>query len=231
MRRSTEAAAAGVAGAMIGGLAALPTGFPVVGAVIAGANGAISGWRRIYPWRRPAGRWGFVLDSSWGLVGVTGGLLVHGLQAILKSAHYRSDLSERGGAHIYEGGFAWHPTFTVTTGNVISNAGAKHGVDLTTPQGVRTWEFLRNHEMLHVWQGRWFGPFFPLLYAVWGALAPVVATKRWLRDRTDWWRLVVTAAYYNNPFETWAYRKDGYWPPHGADTRLAWKGRIPDSAN
>jgi len=228
LKRSTEATAAGVVGAVLGTLAGLPVGMPAIGAVVAGANGLISGWRRIYPWEKKAGLSGFLLDSTWGLVGVTGGLVVHGLQAVLPSARYRPDLSERSGAHVYEGGFAWHPKFTVTTGNVISNAGSHHGVDLSTPQGLRTWQFLQDHEMLHVWQGRWFGPLMPLVYGVWGLLAPLWAVKVWRKEKRDLWQLVVTAAYYNNPFETWAYRKDGYWPPAGADSRLAWKvkGRV-----
>ena len=39
---------------------------------------------------------------------------------------------------------------------------------------------------------------------------------------------MLTLAYYNNPFEYWAYRRDRYWPPAGADQSLAWKGDAQD---
>jgi hypothetical protein len=33
---------------------------------------------------------------------------------------------------------------------------------------------------------------------------------------------VETAAYYDNPFEYWAYRNDGRWEANGAHTALKW---------
>ena len=29
-------------------------------------------------------------------------------------------------------------------------------------------------------------------------------------------------AYYDNPFEYWAYNNDNNWPPSGADPSLRW---------
>ena len=40
--------------------------------------------------------------------------------------------------------------------------------------------------------------------------------------KEDWWSLVETAAYYDNPWEVWAYRAQGNWPPANANPKLLW---------
>ena len=51
----------------------------------------------------------------------------------------------------------------------------------------------------------------------------IVGTVVWLTDiDEDWWSLVQTAAYYDNPWEVWAYRAQGNWPPAGANPKLLW---------
>jgi hypothetical protein len=52
----------------------------------------------------------------------------------------------------------------------------------------------------------------------------IVGTAVWLTDTNeDWYSLVETAAYYDNPWEVWAYTNDNNWPPAGANPKLVWK--------
>jgi hypothetical protein len=39
-------------------------------------------------------------------------------------------------------------------------------------------------------------------------------------------RVVESCAYYLNPFEWWAYSRDGHWPPSGKVTGLGWRNPI-----
>ena len=71
---------------------------------------------------------------------------------------------------------------------------------------------------------RLFGPLYPISYVLWIVLGTVVGTLVWLVRRGSWWKTVDTIAYYDNPFETWAYRRDERWPHPGADAKLAWGG-------
>lgn len=225
MNRAGEAVLAGAGGAALGALAASPLGAGPVGAAVGAGNGVIGGWAGIYDWARPAGWTGFVLDSSWGLVGTAGALAVHGLQLLAPRRDYQTDLSQRRGYHVYgtgpfiKRGFAW------TVGNVVSNAGGRVGLEGRSARSVRRRRMVEVHERAHVWQSRWFGPVFPVLYLGWMAGGAVIGTLAWLRHRSGWYRLVETAAYYDNPFEVWAYRRDGHWPPGSADPRLLWGSR------
>ena len=36
-------------------------------------------------------------------------------------------------------------------------------------------------------------------------------------------RVVESCAYYLNPFEWWAYSRDGHWPPAGKVAGLGWR--------
>ncbi|MDH5373974.1 MAG: hypothetical protein OEX97_13605, partial [Acidimicrobiia bacterium] len=107
--RSIEATMASVGGAALGWLVGLPLGWAVPAAIVACVNGAVSGWRGIYPWRTTAGWIGFLLDSTWGLVGTTGSILFHVVQIVMPSGKYRSDLSRRRGRHVYAGGYRLKP--------------------------------------------------------------------------------------------------------------------------
>jgi hypothetical protein len=49
----------------------------------------------------------------------------------------------------------------------------------------------------------------------------IVGSIAWgFNSDRSWGDLVETAAYYDNPFEYWAYNKQGNWPPGGAKTPL-----------
>ena len=224
-RSATEAVVAGLAGAALGGATLTPVGLTPAGALVGGANGAISGWRQVYDWRCAAGVAAFVLDSTWGLIGTTIGVGVHAAQCIRSDAGYHDELSRRQGYHVYAGGVRLKRGFAVTWGNVISNAAGVRGLDPATAAGRGRRALIRRHEALHVWQSRLFGPLYPALYGGWfvaGAFAGLIAG---LARGRDVYKAVETLAYYNNPFEVWAYRRDGNWPPRGADESLTW-GRV-----
>jgi hypothetical protein len=224
-RSRNEALAAGIAGAALGGATLTPVGLTPVGALVGGANGAISGWRQIYDWRRPTGVAAFVLDSTWGLIGTAIGVSVHAAQRGRRDAGYHDELSRRQGHHVYAGGVRLKRGFAVTWGNVISNAAGTRGLDPSTAAGQSRRALIRRHESLHVWQNRIFGPLYPALYAGWFVAGATVGLVAGLSRGRDVYRAIETLAYYDNPFEVWAYRRDGKWPPRGADESLAWGAR------
>lgn len=225
-RSGPEAIAVGLAGAALSGLTTTPFGLTPLGAVVGGANGVISGWRQIYDWRRPGGVAGFVLDSTWGLAGTTIAVAVHAVQrARPDRGAYHDELSRRQGSHVYAGGVSLKRGYAVTWGNVISNAAGRRGLDPATPVGRRRREMIDTHERLHVWQSRAFGPFFPAIYASWFIAGSAVGLVAGLIRGRDVYRTMETLAYYDNPFEVWAYKRDGKWPPSGALEPLAWGAR------
>ena len=118
-----EAAAVGVGSALLGGLVLSPFGLAPVGAVIAGANGVISGWPGSTTGAALPGWAGAVLDATWGLVGITGSLVVHALSRLRGDPGYLPDLSRRQGRHVYRSGFSPRKRFAFTAGNTITNAG------------------------------------------------------------------------------------------------------------
>jgi len=191
--------------------------------VLAAANGAITGRTGVYDWRRLNGWVAFVADSTWALIGTAIALVLHIAQLFYRSPRYRFDLSLRANLHIYEGGFSMKPAYAFSTGNVVSNAGGNTGLD--GDRGKRRWTFIQNHEFLHVFQNRVFGPAFQLAYVGWMLVGLLWGLVAWARYRRGLGRLIETAAYFNNPFEYWAYRRDDYWPPKDADARIVWGAR------
>lgn len=193
---------------------------PVVGAaaaVVAALNGMISGWRRIYPWRLTAGVLGFVLDSTWAVIPTAGGLLAH-LGAVLRGdPGYDVSLSRRRNRHVYRRGVALKPGYALTVGNVVSGAG-----NLDSPRRRR---LITDHEYVHVWQGRWFGPLYLLLYGLWAGLGALAGIAVWFARgrRQPLGAMVESVAYYLNPFEWWAYSRDNLWPPPGKVQDLGYR--------
>ena len=226
-----EAAAVGLAGAVLTWsvlLAAgwVPTSVAGAGAVAAGLNGAISGARGVYQWRRPHGWVCWVLDSTWGLVGVAGGVLLHLANAFHPSSAYFDGMSRRTNRHVYEGGVTFRPGFAIAVGNVVSAGGGATGLRGESPRVMRRRRLVELHEGTHILQNRLFGPLYVLGYGAWmvlaGAAGLVIGP---VMDRRRWRSVVETLAYYDNPFELWAYRRDGYWPPGGAHPSFVWKAR------
>jgi len=188
--------------------------------VAAGLNGALGGFRQVYDWRSAAGWFAFAADSTWGLVGTTLGTLLHLVNVARPGATYRADLSQRRHRHWFDGGARLRPGFVWTLGNVVSSTPAGRA-----PAAEEQRRIVERHEDLHIWQNRIFGPLYPAVYAAWFALGLLVGTTIWVirRGKPSLFRLVETAAYYDNPFEFWAYMRDGRWEGNRADPVLKWR--------
>lgn len=212
-------ATAATLGWLVGGLL-----HPVVAAlmaVAAGVNGAVSGWRQVYDWRS---RWGvvaFVIDSTWAIVPVALGLLGHLVAAVCRLRSrppgYEPSLSRRQNRHVYRGGAHLQRGFAFTVGNVISSAG-----DVTR---ARRRKLITDHEAVHVWQARTFGPLYLVLYLLWVVVGAVFGVVVWLRRRRQepLGIVIESCSYYLNPFEWWAYSRDDLWPPPGLIPGFGWR--------
>jgi hypothetical protein len=216
--RLAEAISAGVTGAALGG--AVGSRFGGLGlplAVVAGANGVISGWRATYDWKSPQGLTAFVLDSTWGGVTTAAGVIANAVGMVQRDAGYSAALSERQNRHVYARGLQLRKGFATTFGNVVAGAG-----DLSRPRRAK---LVTDHENVHAWQARWFGPAYPVLYAGWLAGGAAAGAAVWATVRRDepLFKIVESCAYYLNPFEWWAYSRDDRWPPNGIVDRLGWK--------
>lgn len=207
-------AAATALGWFVGGLV-----HPIVGlvmAIIAALNGAISGWRQVYAWRSIRGWIAFVLDSTWGTLSVGVGQLVHVIGTLKGSPGFEPKLSRRQNCHVYRRGFTFKPGFALTVGNVISGAG-----DVDVP---RRCKLITDHEAVHVWQARWFGPLYLPFYGLWSLFGIIGGLFVWLRSgrKEKLGRAVESCSYYLNPYEWWAYSRDDLWPPPGKIKGVGW---------
>jgi RHS repeat-associated protein len=211
------------AGALLGsalggvGLTGLGTTLAGVGGAMGGLNGLLSGARAIYDWEHPSGYLAFLADSTWGLLGTSLGNVVQ-ICNIIGGAKFRDDLSHSQNRNVYENGIYIAKDDAFTQGNVISNAVA----------GGKTinMNLINNHESLHILQNRIFGPIFQAVYVAWMVGGFVVGSIFWL-FHTDhsYGDIIETATYFDNPWEYWAYKHQGYWQPKGQkgfDPIIAW---------
>ena len=207
-------------------------GLLVPAAVIGTLNGVIAGARHIYGWRRPRGALAFALDSTWALPMSAAALVPHLVAAVQSDAGYVPELSERADRHVYERGLRFRKGFAITIGNVVNHAG-------DVRRSARRMRLVTDHEHVHVWQGRWWGPLYPLLYIGWSLGGAVVGAAVWLVRRREepFAKVVETCSYYLNPFEWWAYSRDDHWPPAGIVADMGWSfpvvrpfGARPESA-
>lgn len=215
-----EAAVVGALGAAFASAAGAPVGLAVPFAVLGAVNGVITGWRRVYDWSCSNGLVAFTLDSTWALPMTTAGLGSQLLGVARGRPGYDVSLSRRANRMVFRRGFVPRRGFAITVGNVVSGAG-----DTSEPRRRR---LVSDHEDVHVWQARWFGPLYPLLYGGWmlvgGAVGMVVWLVRGRRERFA--KVVESCAYYLNPFEWWAYSRDDHWPPSGKVSGLGWRRPI-----
>ena len=204
-----EAVAVGAAGALLGGVTGALVGMPIPAAVVGGINGALSGARRIYDWRSATGRAAFVLDSSWALLSTAGGVAAHAVGRVRGAPGFSPELSERCNRHVLARGFQPRRGFAITIGNVVNGVGDVHH--------PRRAKLVTDHEDVHVWQARLFGPAYPVLYLGWMVGGGAVGAVGWVLRHRDqpFGRVVEAYAYYLNPFEWWAYSRDDHWPPKG----------------
>ncbi len=158
--------------------------FTVVGAT----NGWLAGIHGIYDWSAACGYLAFVADSTTGLVGTTVGVAVHVYNHLL--GFDLSPVSQRRNMFIYNQGLGL-PDYALTQGNVVSNLRAHYG--------------LLDHESLHVWQSRAFGPIFQAVYALWTVGGTVAGVVQSLLGYGSIDQNVVKLAYESNPWEVWAY--------------------------
>jgi hypothetical protein len=216
--RLVEAISAAAAGAALGGaVGSRVRGLGLPLAVVAGANGAISGWRATYDWKSPKGITAFVLDSTWAGLTSAAGLVANAVGMVQPNSGYSVALSERQNRHVYARGLQLRKGFATTFGNVVAGAG-----DLSRPRRAK---LVTDHENVHAWQARWFGPAYPALYAGWLAGGAAAGVGVWATVRRDerLFKVVESCAYYLNPFEWWAYSRDDHWPPSGIVEGLGWK--------
>ncbi|MGH8914343.1 MAG: hypothetical protein ACRDZM_07495 [Acidimicrobiia bacterium] len=224
--RPVEAIGVGLVGGALAGLVGWPLGIEILTAAVGVVNGLVSGWFGIYRLRYKRGWVALVLDSTWGLVGTTFGLGLHLINLFVPGAEYEAQLSNRRDRHVYSRGMTIRPGFTLSMGNVVSNAGGRVGLRGLAAPVARRRHFVTAHEELHVWQNRWFGPIFQIVYGSWLIVGAVVGALAWPFVGGKWWNAIETVAYYDNPFEFWAYSNDDYWPPRGVHPRLTWRRRV-----
>jgi hypothetical protein len=215
-----EAAATGAAGGALGGLALSVVGLGWVGAAVGAANGALGGWRATYAWRRPIGGLAFVLDSTWAFPLTAAALVTHGVAAVQPGrGGPLPGLGRRANRHVYARGFRLRRGFLVTIGNTV------HGAGDGATMSARRRRVVTDHEDVHIWQGRWFGPLYPVLYGGWLVAGGVAGAAVWATRRRaePFAKFVETCAYYLNPFEWWAYSRDDHWPPAHKVAGLGWR--------
>ncbi len=213
-RSAGEAIAAAAAGATLAGALGAVAGVAAPAAAIGGLNGLVSGWRGVYQWRSAKGVAAFALDSTWALGTTTAGVVAHAVGAARGDAGYSEVLSRRMNRHVYARGFQPRRDFATTFGNVVNGAG-----DVSNPRRAK---LVTDHEDVHVWQARVFGPAYPLLYIGWMVGGAIGGAALWAAKYRDepLQRVVESCAYYLNPFEYWAYSRDDHWPPHGLVSAL-----------
>ncbi len=194
----------------------------VGGAIVGATSGAFAGWQRIYDWRNRRGRLAFVADHTWALMTTCAGVIV-GVMNFSLGAKVEDSLSRRHNRLVFDRGVVLRPGFALSTGYVVSGATDRQG-HLT----MRRRRLVTNHEDVHIWQARRWGPLYPVLYGVWFIGGVLVGLRKWSSDRTG--RSLLThidaAAYYSNPFEWRAYTDDENWPPATADSSLVWSRRF-----
>jgi hypothetical protein len=213
-----EAVATAAAGGVLAGASWSLVGLGWPAAVVGAVNGAIGGVRGIYGWRSLTGPLAFVLDSTWALPMTTGALAAHGVAlAQGRRSGYVRQLSTRANRHVYARGLRIRKGFAITIGNVVNGAGE-------VLASSRRERLVTDHEDVHIWQARWFGPLYPVLYVGWTVAGGAAGAVLWLvRRRGERLADVVeTCGYYLNPFEWWAYSRDDRWPPPHKVAGLGW---------
>ena len=218
---AVEAVATGLGGGVLGGaaLAAFGLGWP--GVAIGAANGALGGWRGTYAWRRPTGWLAFALDSTWAAPLTAAALFTHAVAAA--------------------------PTATRRLRRRPQPAGQPPRLPARLPAAARVPHHDRQRRQRRRRPRRHRCPPPPGRHRSRGRprLAGPLVRPAATRSSTAAGRcsaersapscgpcaaatsrsakVVETCAYYLNPFEWWAYSRDGHWPPRGKVAGLGWR--------
>ena len=169
-------------------------------------TGMMDGLWRIHRWKG-AGVLTFLLDVTWGLGGIANGALLH----LVNFAWAGHADEPRTAAHRYRSGFRFKSGFAFTQGAVMSNN--------TDGPGTA----LYNHERVHIWQNRTFGPLFTLTYLGWMAIMFLPGVIVGAATGAGLGKGIEQYCYFNNPWEAWAYRVGHH---HGGGARTSWGGLI-----
>lgn len=170
-------------------------------AAVSGLNGVIGGAAGVYAWVTPIGGLSFLADSTWGVVGTATSDLLQILSPFFPGRVYHADLSRRQNRHLYEGGFGLGG-IALTLGNVTRLPPVSGFPPELVSQLVR-------HETLHITQNRLFGPIFQATFVVWLAIGILVGCILGLFVKQPLAQSIADVAYYDNPWETWAWRTYG----------------------
>jgi hypothetical protein len=178
--------------------------FSLVGGAVGGGNGAISGGKQIYQWQHVGGWLAFLLDSTWALMGTMATLVLLLLRPLSPTALYQREYSQRQNRIIYEGGFGlsglsqtFGPLARITPRVRIPAA-------MGDPEAI--FREAVQHETLHIWQNRLFGPVLYTSYLLWLPLGAVLGCLLGLLVKQPLLLSILDMAYYNNPWEAWAWR-------------------------
>lgn len=183
----------------------------VLGGFVGGSNGIINGYQQIYQWRHPWGWLAFLTDSSWAILATAATVTLLLLRPLSPTALYRREDSQRQNRLIYEGGFGlggisqtFGPLARITPRYLIPAA-------MGDPETI--FHAAVQHETLHIWQSRLFGPVMYGSYLLWLPFGVVLGCLLGIFVRQPLLLSIVDMAYYNNPWEAWAWR--WYGPPKG----------------
>ena len=134
-----------------------PIGWAPVGAAVGGANGVMCGLAGHLRLAVRAGLGRRPLDVDVGLIGITGVSRVHVVEHVPATRDYLDDLSRAPGPPRVRGA-ASHRGRSSRSPPATSSA-----MPATYREPDRR-SLIEIHEGLHVWQQRWFGPLFLIVY-------------------------------------------------------------------
>jgi hypothetical protein len=183
----------------------------LVGVVVSGSNGVISGRRQIYQWRSPLGWLAFFADSTWAIMGTALTVLLLLLRPLSRTALYQREYSQRQNRLIYEDGFGLGG-ISQTFGS-LARITPRQLIPVEMGGSLEIFQAAIRHETLHIWQNRLFGPFLYGSYLLWLPLGAVLGCLFGIFVKQSLLLSMWDMAYYNNPWETWAWRC--YGPPKG----------------
>jgi len=192
----------------------------VAGGVVGGSNGAVSGYKQIYQWRQFSGWLAFFADSTWAILGTAVTVIFLLFRPLSRTALYQRVYSHRQNRWIYEGGFGLGP-LSQTFGPLARMTPRQLiPAEMGDPEAI--FRAAIQHETLHIWQNRLFGPVLYVSYLLWIPLGIVMGCLLGFFVKQPLLLSIWDMAYYNNPWEAWAWR--WYGPPKGTHHggRLSW---------